>query len=186
VRKTLSGALLAYAITLSPAFSATATPTPEPQPTLNAQELNKRLKDAAEHKAIPTTGFPKIHQHVEFVVETNKKGQVTRVRSGKESPDGMFNAVTYGNALQTFIRTEDGKAIAGTYRLVYDYEPADKQVKRTVELINEGGVDPDALGAVDDMARAQAKTSLEQYQAWKKEQAAKAHASPAPKPTTHP
>jgi hypothetical protein len=63
----------------------------------------------------------------------------------------MFNAQTYGNALQAFIRTPDGKAIVGTYRLTYDYNPQTKRVRRDVALIKAGGVDPNAKGAVDEM-----------------------------------
>jgi hypothetical protein len=83
-----------------------------------------------------------------FVVETNRKGQVTRVRSGTGSNDGRFNLMTYGNALQTFIRTPDGSAVAGVFRLTYDYSPSTGGVARKVELIHAGGVDPNALGAV--------------------------------------
>jgi hypothetical protein len=60
--------------------------------------------------------------------------------------------MTYGNALQAFIRTPDGSAIAGTYRLTYDYDPKTKLVRRGVGLVRSGGVDPNALGAVDKMA----------------------------------
>jgi hypothetical protein len=184
VRAALGHVVLLFALSTMPALAA-ASPTPSPEPTINAEELNKRLKEAAAAHKIPPPSMPTKPQHVEFTVETNKMGQVTRVRSGKESTDGMFNAVTYGNALQTFIRTEDGKAIAGTYRLVYDYSPSDKIVHRTVELVSEGGVNPDAAGAVADMAKTQARTELEEYQAWKKQQASKSHASPTPKPTPH-
>jgi hypothetical protein len=91
----------------------------------------------------PTTAV-----HTEFVVETNHLGQVTRVRSGTSSKDGAFNAMTYGNALQAFIRTETGRAIAGTYRLDYDYDPRRKAVRRSVALVRAGGVNPNARGAV--------------------------------------
>ncbi len=96
--------------------------------------------------------IPQRPEHTEFTVETNEKGQVTRVRSGKPSPDPAFNAMTYGNALQAFIRTADGNAVAGVYRLTYDYNPKNKRVRRGVALIHAGGVDPSALGAVDQMA----------------------------------
>jgi hypothetical protein len=104
--------------------------------------------------------------HTEFVVEVNRKGQVTRVKSGKSCPDLSFNAMTYGNALQAFIRTADGRAISGVYRLAYDYDPKTKRVKRTVALLHAGGVDPDKLGAVDEMAIVNAR-----------------HHGPAPSPT---
>ena len=90
--------------------------------------------------------------HTDFTVETNRKGQVTRVRSGKSCPDLAFNAMTYGNALQAFIRTEDGRSIPGTYRLSYDYDPKTKMVRRSVALLKAGGVDPNRVSAVDEMA----------------------------------
>ncbi len=91
-------------------------------------------------------------EHTEFVVEVNRKGQVSRVRSGKYSSDAAFNTMTYGNALQVFIRTPDSKAVPGTYRLSYDYDPRSRNVHRTVTLIHAGGVDPNAIGAVNAMA----------------------------------
>jgi hypothetical protein len=186
VRALVASTVLFFALTTIVARAA-PTPAPEPEPTMNAQELNQRLKEAIEHhSALPTPLLPSKPEHVEFVVETNKKGQVARVRSGKESQDAMFNAMTYGNALQTFIRTEDGRAIAGTYRLSYDYSPDTKNVQRSVDLIQAGGVNPDAIGAVDDMAKINAHKEMEDYAAWKaaiaKEHAAKPHASPTPSP----
>ncbi len=86
--------------------------------------------------------------HTEYVVETNRLGQVTRVRSVRPSNDPPFNALTYGNALQAFIRTRAGSAISGTYRLGYDYDPQTKNVRRSVLLVRPGGVDPNAPGAV--------------------------------------
>ena len=59
--------------------------------------------------------------------------------------------MTYGNALQVFIRTPDGHAVAGLYRLSYDYAPKTKNVHRSVALIRTGGVNADAVGAVDEM-----------------------------------
>lgn len=132
--------------------SLAAQSTPAPEPTLDAKAFNERLKESLKHHALPAPHTPSAPQHVEFVVETNGKGQIARVRGGKESHDATFNAMTYGNALQAFIRTEDGRAIAGTYRLKYDYSPSTMMVTRTVELIRAGGVNPDAIGAVDDMA----------------------------------
>jgi hypothetical protein len=95
---------------------------------------------------------PNRAEHTEYVVEVNKKGQVARVRTGKSSSDSAFNAMTYGNALQVFIRTPDGNAVSGTYRLSYDYDPKSHNVRRTVALIHAGGVDPNAIGAVNAMA----------------------------------
>lgn len=99
----------------------------------------------------PRSLLPKGPLHTEFLVETNKLGQVTRVRRGKGSSSLTFNAQTYGNALQTFIRTDDGRAVAGTYRLTYAYDPKTERVHREVALVRAGGVDPNAKGAAADM-----------------------------------
>jgi len=102
-----------------------------------------------------------VAQHTEFVVEVNAKGQVTRVRSGTASKDPAFNTLTYGNALQAFIRTADGRAISGLYRLTYDYDPHDRMVSRHVALIHAGGVNPSALGAVNvEMKRRSAQAPV--------------------------
>ena len=81
----------------------------------------------------------------------NKLGQVARVRSIKPSHDQGFDAHCYGNALQAFIRTPDGRAIAGIYRLTYDYDPKSLRVRRDVALVRAGGVNPNAKGAATDM-----------------------------------
>ena len=101
--------------------------------------------------------LPKKNEHTEFVVEGIKLGQVTRVRSGKSSDLPSFNAQTYGNALQAFIRTPDGKAIAGTYRLTYDYSVKSSRVRRDVTLLHAGGVNPNAEGAAVAMMKIAAK-----------------------------
>jgi hypothetical protein len=114
-------------------------------------------------------------QHAEYVVDVNAKGQVVRVDSGKPSHDPAFNAVTYGNALQVFIRTTDGNAVAGVYRLTYEYDPASRNVRREVALIRRGGVDPNALGAVNrELQRRAAEKSRERMN--------DAAASPSPAP----
>jgi hypothetical protein len=119
---------------------------------------NARLHAAAAAAAAPTlpptVRLPKLPTtvlHTEFVVETNKQGQVTRVRRGVGSSNPKFNVMTYGNALQTFIRKENGDAVAGVFRLTYDYSPSTKMVKRSVALIQRGGVNPNAIGAVERM-----------------------------------
>lgn len=91
---------------------------------------------------------PSTRQHSEFVVEVNGKGQVVRARSVKPAHDDAFNALTYGNVLQAFIRRRDGSAVPGLYRMSYDYDPGKKMVRRQVALVRAGGVDPNALGAV--------------------------------------
>jgi hypothetical protein len=101
----------------------------------------------------PSAGrLPGAAAHAEFIVETNRKGQVSRVRSAKRSSDPVFDVMSYENALQAFIRTDSGEAVAGVFRLSYDYNPATRRVRREVALVRAGGVDPNALGVVDQMA----------------------------------
>lgn len=104
-----------------------------------------------------STAAPKTAQHAEYLVEVNRKGQVVRVRSAKHASDPSFDARVYGNALQVFIRKPDGSAVVGVYRLTYDYDPRTKLVTRHVALVQAGGVDPNALGAVDLFAQRNAK-----------------------------
>ena len=102
-------------------------------------------------KIQPKSLLPKVPLHTEYVVAINKLGQVTRVLSGKVSKDKTYNLQTYGNAMQAFIRTTDGRAISGKYRLTYDYSPKTARVHREVALLSAGGVDPNAVGAVNEM-----------------------------------
>jgi hypothetical protein len=102
-------------------------------------------------KVQPKSLLPKVKLHTEYIVAINKLGQVTRVLSGKISKDETYNVQTYGNALQAFIRTAEGTAIPGRYRLTYDYNPKTARVHREVELVKAGGVDPNAMGAVNQM-----------------------------------
>jgi len=114
--------------------------TPAPQPA--RIDLTKIQPKALQ---------PKVPLHTEFIVAVNKLGQVTKIVSLKPSKDRTYNLQTGGNALQAFIRTPDGKAIPGTYRLTYDYNPKTALVHRGVALIHAGGVDPNAEGAVNVM-----------------------------------
>ena len=135
-RASLAAALLAGgALAVLAASAASAAATPPPPARVDVTKIQ------------PKALLPKSKLHTEFVVETNKFGQVTRVRSGKSSPSASFNTQTYGNALQAFIRTPDGHAIAGSYRLTYDYDPHTERVRRDVALIKAGGVNPNAKGA---------------------------------------
>jgi len=86
--------------------------------------------------------------HAAYTVETNKLGQVARIRNAEPSKNAEFNAITRGNALQAFIRRPNGTAVAGVYKLTYDYSPAKHEVFRKVALLHAGGVDPNAKGAV--------------------------------------
>jgi hypothetical protein len=142
--------------------------TPAPRPAQTPQRINLE-------KVTPKELFPKKNLHTEFVVEVNKLGQVTRVRSGKSCPDLTFNAQTYGNALQAFIRTPDGQAISGLYRLTYDYDPKTQRVHRDVALVRAGGVNANAEGAAVQMLRVAAKPRRSPHPA-------KPTGSPAPHP----
>jgi hypothetical protein len=168
--------------------AAAATSTPSPSPTVDASRLNAKLKDASQPNAVmPANRMPTTPQHTELIVETNKRGEVARVRAGKGGPDPLFNIMVYGNALQAYIHTAEGGSIAGTYRLTYDYSPVTKNVKRQVELIHAGGVDPDAIGAVDDMMKVNDRRMQLDAKLWSQlkanQKAMEAKASPKPSPT---
>ncbi len=122
-------ALVALALALA-APAGAATRTPRPQPTIR---------------------FSKVPLHTEFVVEVNKRGQVVRVKSGKDCPNLTFNAQTYGNVLQMWIRHPDGRAEVGLYKVSYDYTPANHGVHRAIALIRAGGTWGDKQGAADQM-----------------------------------
>jgi hypothetical protein len=132
--------LLAVGLVLAAGTTATAaTPPPTAPPRINVEDLQ------------PKVLAPSKPLHVELTVEINRFGQVARVRAIKASHDQAFDAHTYGNALQAFIRTPDGHVVVGTYRLTYDYDPKTLRVKRDVALVSAGGVDPNARGAADEM-----------------------------------
>lgn len=132
----LTGARLRAASALAALLGLIAA-TPEPQPS--AIDLTK-----IQPKAL----LPKVPLHTEFVVEINKLGQVSKIDSAKMSADRVYNVQTYGNAEQAFIRTPDGHALPGSYRLTYDYDPKTARIKRDVALITAGGVDANAPGLV--------------------------------------
>ena len=148
-------------------IAAYAQATPASNDALNAR-MREAARTASKQKSLNelmAPHLPAIPLHSEFLVEINKKGQVTRIRSGKNSKDSTFDLMTYGNALQAYIRAPDGHADVGTYRMVYDYSPVTHKVSRDAELVSLGGVNPNALGAVYSMAH---------------DQAAGAHKSPLP------
>jgi hypothetical protein len=107
-----------------------ATPTPRPLPTPH----------------VPTTRL-----HTEFVVEVNAKGQVVDVKSRKGCPNLTFNAQTYGNVLQMWIRHPDGSAEVGLYKVTYDYDPMHRTVSRGISLLSAGGDWGAKPGAADVM-----------------------------------
>jgi len=78
-------------------------------------------------KAQPKSILPKVALHTEYTVEVNKLGQVTKVRSVKPCKDLSFNAKTHGG------------------------------VKRSVNLLQTGGVDANAEGAALAMERKAAR-----------------------------
>ena len=138
--------------------------TPAPRPTPYRIDLTK---------VQPKSLLPKVALHTEYIVAVNKLGQVTRIISGKTSKDRTYNIQTAGNALQAFIRTPEGKAIPGSYRLTYDYSPKTTRIHRDVALVKTGGVDPNAEGAVYKM--------MDDVK--KRGNAAKAAATPGPQPS---
>lgn len=89
--------------------------------------------------------------HTEFVVEVNHLGQVVRVKSAKGCNNPTFNAQTYGNVLQMWIRHPDGTADVGLYRVYYDYNPRTRLVARRVALIRRGGTWGNVEGAANEM-----------------------------------
>ena len=126
-----------------------ATPAPRPTTATRATAAPRLAARQARPRAIPIPRTPTTRQHSEFVVEVNRKGQVIRADRVKPAQNDTFNAMTYGNVLQAFIRRPDGSAVAGIYRMTYDYDPRRKTVRRHVALLHAGRVDPNALGAVD-------------------------------------
>jgi hypothetical protein len=130
------------ALCIAAAAFALLAATPAPVPTPVRVNLTKIQAQSL---------LPKVPLHTEFIVAVNKLGQVTHIVSGKPSKDSAYNLHTAGNALQAFIRTPDGKAVSGTYKLTYDYNPKTTRVHRDVALIKAGGVNPNEEGAVNKM-----------------------------------
>ena len=135
--------LVAAAFFAASALASAASPAPKPAATAPKRVDVQKLQ--------PKSLAPIKPLHVEYTVEINGLGQVARVRAVKPSHDESFDAKTYGNTLQAFIRTPDGQVVLGTYRLVYDYDPKTLRVRRDVALIKAGGVNPNAKGAAVEM-----------------------------------
>lgn len=146
-RRRLFAALAPIVALLPLAAALGATPAPRPSGTRGPQHPARIDVTKVQPKSL----LPKHAEHTEYVVEINKLGQVARVASGRGSDNPTFNAQTYGNALQTFIRTPDGHVVLGTYRLTYDFDPKTARVKRDVTLVRQGGVNPDAKGAAVEL-----------------------------------
>ncbi len=145
--------------------------------------------------------LPTVPLHTEIVVEVNKKGQVVRVKSTKQSKVRTFNLQTIGNAEQMWIRRPDGTAQVGLYRVTYDYNPKTTMVSRHVALISAGGSwanDPGAATVMIDLAHKQALEQAKQWQEQQKKQQEQnsklpslnqirgVHPSPSPKTATLP
>jgi len=139
---TLTFALAVALTTLATPPSSAATPAPQPSKLV--------------------VHLPSVPLHTEFVVEVNAKGQVVRVESGKDCKVLSFNAQTYGNVLQMWIRHPDGTAEVGRYRVTYDYDPKTKDVHRGITLLTTGGDWASKTGAADDMMN-KAQEETRQY-----------------------
>jgi hypothetical protein len=134
---------------------------------LMAATPHPQQRKAAPH-AIPTPVLPNQKLQTEFVVEVNSKGQVVRVKSGKDCKNYTFNAQTYGNVLQMWIRHPNGTAEVGLYRVTYDYNPKTKKVRRSIALIRAGGNWGNQQGAANEMMAKAAKESREAQEAQEK------------------
>lgn len=121
---------------------------------------------------MPTPILPKVPLHTEYVVQVNKKGQVVRVTSGvaakgckkgQKTTDPQactFNAQTYGNVLQMWIRHPDGTAEVGLFKVTFDYSPKTQKVKRQISLVKAGGTwgnQPGAATSMIDKANAETR-----------------------------
>jgi hypothetical protein len=149
MRKQLLAATFALALACAaaahpPAFAATPSPHPSHTPIV--------------------VHLPDIPLHTEFVVEVNAKGQVVRVESGKDCKVLSFNAQTYGNVLQMWIRHPDGTAEVGRYRVTYDYDPKTKGVHRGISLLSTGGNWADKPGAATDMMKEAQEETRKYYE----------------------
>lgn len=125
-------AILAVALTPTAFAATTAKATPKPV-------------------VVPTPRMPNRALHTEFTVEVNKKGQVVSAKTVKPSHWPSFDAQTYGNVLQMWIRHPDGSAEVGLYKISFDYNPNTKRVRRAVSLVKTGGNWGDKEGAADQM-----------------------------------
>lgn len=139
-------------------------------------------------RPLPTPVFSKVPLHTEFVVEVNELGQIVRVKSGKSCKDPTFNAQTYGNVLQMWIRRPDGSAIVGLYRVTYDFDPGSRKVRRGIALLKTGGDWAEKRGAANDMmdtADRLSKKYQNQQQHSNLPSLQQITGSPTPKPTPH-
>jgi hypothetical protein len=116
---------------------------------------------------IPPPHLPPVPLHAEYAVEVNKHGQVVRIKSGRGTKYATFNAQTYGNALQMWIRKADGTAVVGLFKVTYDYNPKTHAVARRISLISTGGSwgnEPGAANVMIDTAKKEAAQAYKQQQ----------------------
>lgn len=158
----LSALLALQALLALPLGAAAATPTPPP----SGAALKARLLAPAAPKKQPP--LSKVPLHAEYVVAVNGKGEVTRVVSKKWTKNVRFDVLTYGNAVQTFIREDNGTVVVGTFRLLYDYNPQRDAIRRDVALVQRGGVDANAESAVSAMTRKAAAFTKRDQAAYQK------------------
>jgi hypothetical protein len=168
-----------------PAVAATSSPSPKP---------SAKASGPPHPLTLPTPNMPKFKIHSEFTVEVNAKGQVVKVKTAK-SPQNvpMFNAWTYGNVLQMWIRHPDGTAEVGLYKVTYDYDPTTKKITRVPSLVSAGGTWGDEQGAADqmiDVARKEAaehqKKQEEQNKNLPSLQKLRGQSTPTPSPSPSP
>lgn len=150
IARLIVAATLAATFAATPALAPAQTASPSPGP----------------QRTIPPLHLPTHKLHSEYVVEVNKKGQVVKIKSGVGTNIPAYNIMTFGNALQMWIRHPDGTADVGLFKVSYDYDPATKKTTRTVALIKLGGDWGDKMGA----ATAMSMTAEKEYEAWKKAQ----------------
>jgi hypothetical protein len=167
-RLALRGLALTLALTgTAPLLAPAATPAPK-----------------SHGKA--TSALPKVPLHTEFQVEVNTKGQVVRVKSGKSCKDAIFNAQTYGNALQMWIRHPDGSAQTGLYKVSYDYDPKTQHVRRQIAFLQAGGSWADLPGAATQMIDTAKREAAQAANASRDLPALETIVGPSASPTTHP
>ena len=162
------------------AAPAAAAPTPKPAAKSSSKPIRINL--------------PTVPLHAWFVVEVNAKGQVVRVKAmkGTGSKYPFFNAQTYGNVLQMWIRHPDGSAEVGLYRVTYDYDPKTRKIARRVSIVQRGGDwgnDKGAATVMIDTANREARANAQKQQQAESKSLPPLNAivgSPSSSPSPHP
>jgi hypothetical protein len=118
---------------------------------------------ANQPKPMPTPDLGGKPLHTVMDVEVNKYGQVVRIKGGRLSHDSVFDTMTIGNALQMWIRHPDGTAVAGLFRVSYDYDPHTHNIARHQWLVSQGGSWANDPGAATKMIAAAKRETQEAY-----------------------